>query len=158
MDLLTFALISLVVYSGLLFGALLSYWVKEELKPGEHYFKLAKRFIYFVLIATTCLIVGIEQWMVMLAIFLLLVVAYVKFMDSRYIQVFLGVILYYFRNHELFAIVASLIFIFNFPTATLMIQKAIKKGLVDRQKVIMSILVTHLWFFVGVVFFLFNIN
>lgn len=158
MELLTFFLVSVAVYAGLLFGALLSYGVKEELRPGEQYFKLAKRFIYMVLLVTTVLIAGFDKWAITLAIFALLAIAYIKFIDSRYLQLFLGVILYYFADHTMFGLIAALIFLFNFPTATLMVYKAMKKKLTNKRKVISSILITHAWFFAGVVFFLLNIK
>ena len=153
MNLFTFFLISLTVYSGLFFGSLLSYVVKEELQPGEQYFKLGKRFVYFVFAITTVLVAGFRPWGVAGALFVVLAFAYIKYIDSRYLQLFLGLILYYFVDHPLLPLFASMIFIFNFPTATLMIHKSIKEHLTDKKKVVLSILVSHLWFFVGVVFY-----
>lgn len=153
MDLLTFFLISLTAYSGLFFGAILSYFVKEELQPGEQYFRLGKRFVYFVFAMTTVLVAGFQPWWVAGALFVVLAFAYIKYIDSRYLQLFFGLILYYFVDHPLLPLFASIIFIFNFPTATLMVYKAMKEHLTNKKKVIVSILASHLWFFIGVIFY-----
>ncbi len=153
MNLSTFFLISLTAYSGLFFGSLLSYFVKEELQPGEQYFKLGKRFVFFVFAITTILVAGFQPWWVAGALFVVLAFAYIKYIDSRYLQLFLGIILYYFADHALLPLFASMVFIFNFPTATLMVYKAIKEHLTNKKKVVLSILLSHLWFFIGVIFY-----
>ncbi len=150
MEILNYFLISLVVYSGLLFGMVVSYLAKEELKDGKRYFVLLHNIVLaFILF----FVLEFFRVNVYLALFLPLVLVVVLFYfnevykKSYMVYLLLGIVFYLSsKNINLLLIVSSLILFYGFLIGSLQVN--------FKEKNYLKVLWQNLLFFVGFLLFL----
>ncbi len=149
MEIVNYFLISLVVYLGLLFGMVVSYLAKEELKDGKRYFVLLHNLILaFILF----FILEFFRLNAYLALFLplILVIALFYFKElykkSHIVYFLLGIVFYISsKNMNLLLIISSLILFYGFLIGSLQIN--------FKEKNYLKILVHNLLFFVCLILF-----
>src|SRR3989344_8721789 len=112
---------SLIVFSGLIFGAILALIAKEELKPGKRYFRIFQNILFAIIAAITIYFAYIVN--IFLAMSVLGISLYVLFSGSRFADIMMyskfAFIFYFTRNTEFFILLSSLIFLYGFPAGTL---------------------------------------
>jgi hypothetical protein len=120
---------SIFVYLGLLFGAILAYISKEELKSGKKYFILTQKIILLLIIISLLFYYNfgfLINLLLLTVLIILLSIFYYKKIHivnySKTIYLLLGVIFYLSSfNINLFIINSSLTFLYGFPTGSLLI-------------------------------------
>jgi hypothetical protein len=108
MAFLNYLLISLIVYSGLLFGIILSMMAKEEIKPGKKYFILVHNIILAFILYFILEIINANPFVT-----LLLPLAFVIFL-FRYT-------LTYSKSNVLYPILGGFFYISSFNTSQLLL-------------------------------------
>ena len=109
---LTKLLIIIIAFSGLLMGYLLTFLVKEEIKPGQKYFLWLERFFRLVIIIVLLWIIATPKAM-LLPFILGIIVGF--FLKIRYFYLGLAIAAASSLPVNMFVVVATLIFIYGFP-------------------------------------------
>lgn len=118
-------LILLISLTGILFGLILARIAPEELRPGKKYFSFLKRVIFVVIFFFGSYHL-LEKLFVLIPFLILMVIIFVIGLYSRnsYLEIInysLFVVPYFFLTEPTaHLLLASLIFLYGFPTGTLM--------------------------------------
>ncbi len=109
---LTKLLIAIIAFSGLLIGYLLTFLVKEEIKPGQKYFLWLERILRLAIIAVLLWVVATPKAMLLPFIIGIIIGLFLKI---RYF--YLGLVLAAASSlpMNLFVVVAALVFVYGFP-------------------------------------------
>jgi hypothetical protein len=169
MNPLNYFLIGLIVYSGLLVGAVLSFMAKEELKSGRKYFILVHNIIVAFILYFFLEFLNINVYLILL-LPLVLVVFLFRYSEiyskSWVIYIILGLIFYLSsKDDSSLLIISSLIFFYGFLVSALHINTKNKNyylTLGNSKRIsgvfknnIFDILLKNLGFFVGLVILFF---
>jgi hypothetical protein len=143
METINYILAVLVTFLSLFLGVVLARLTKEELKPGEKYFKFLK-YIFLIAVIFISLYVSISNKDFIIFAIVLVISLYLLFYKKKqketYIYALLGFIIYYSSSFiNLFLLESALIFLYGLPTGTL-----ITKGMIKKQKrlIVKEILIT----------------
>ena len=130
MELLSYSLVTLVVYAAIYLGMLLAFNSPEELKPGIKYFVLAEKLVYIAIIAL--FMYAFDSKNIILSIGLLvLAVFFIKYLNTNYSYIFLAVIFYISSTVDwVFKIEACLMFFFSLLHGTIYVHD--HKGMMKR--------------------------
>ena len=124
MEILNYVLALIGAFSGLFIGMLLGYITKEELKPGKKYFIWMQNII---LILAAIFVLYSFQLHIILSILigLILTLALIYFKPKAIIgYIILAIlILLIIEDINFFILTASLIFLYGFPTGSLILAK-----------------------------------
>jgi len=152
MQLINYTLTLTVSFLGLILGIILAYIAKEELRPGKKYFILLQKII-LTLIPSFFLFYllkeNISLLIISLLMFSILINSYSKKIKTHYIYPILALIFYFSsKNIDLFKIQAFLIFLYGFPTGSLLTKVTKKNYIGIVLKHISFIVIGLLLFFV----------
>ena len=139
---LTYALSSIVVYLGLVFGIIVAYIAKEELKDGKPYFIFLQNLIVALIIGALLYFYRISTYFIILFTLITFLATYLTddIRRSYFIYPLLAIPFYLNMNNPPSFILESLLILFyGFPTAALFVQK---------RKKIHFILLSHISFVV----------
>lgn len=109
---LTKLLIACIAFSGLLMGYLLTFLVKEEIKPGQKYFLWLERVLRLVIIGMLLWIIATPKAMLLPFIIGIIVGLFLKI---RYFYLGLALAAASSLPMNLFVVVAALVFVYGFP-------------------------------------------
>ena len=124
MEILNYVLIAVVVSIGLILGRVLAWIAKEEIRPGKNYFLILQKILFC---AAVILLMYLNKanvhyiWAGALVIFVYLY--YYKKISPEIVYGVLGLVLYLATKTEHFLLAGSLIFLYGFPTGTLLKDK-----------------------------------
>lgn len=104
-------ILEILSFLGLLFGAILYNFTKEEFKPGKKYFILLNRIILFILVVSLVYFSNLAWWGIVILFIIGLIVGYYV----KNIYLFFGLVVSVFQT-DLFRI---LVFLFGLPYGTL---------------------------------------
>jgi hypothetical protein len=142
MSFIGYSLASLICFGGLILGIILANITKEELKEGRKYF-MGLQNIFFALIIFFLLYFNTNIYLAVVVSFTVLVLLiFLKQPKMSYMAYPLMAIVFYLssKSTETFIIESSLIFLYGFPTGSLLIDFKKKNHL--------KIIVNHLIFIV----------
>jgi len=129
-DLLKYNLILIITYLGLAAGIILSYIAKEEIRVGKKYLQLLQKLLLTLIVFFTLYVFSINLIVVIvISVVIVLLLLFIKNIHQQYVYALLG--LFYWissKNINFFIIISSLIFLYGFPTGSLM-RKAEKKSI-----------------------------
>ncbi len=133
MEIINYTLTLIVSFLGLVIGIILAYIAKEELRAGKKYFILLQKVI-LTLIPSFFLFYflkkNISLLIISILLFSMLINSYNKRIKTHYIYPFLALIFFFsHKNIDLFRLEAFLIFLYGFPTGSLL-TKVTKKNYV----------------------------
>lgn len=155
MNFINYTLTLIVSFLGLILGIILAYIAKEELRPGKKYFILLQKvvltlilsfFFYFFLFFKKNYFLLVLS----LLVFFILIYFFIEKVKTYYIYPILALIFFFSsKNIDLFKIEAFLIFLYGFPTGSLL-TKVTKKNYIE-------IVIKHISFIIValLLFFLF---
>jgi len=133
MEAITYVLAVLVTFLALFLGMLLARLTKEELKPGDKYFKFAKVVLLIIITVISLTISFLNRHIATFAIILILFIILFftkKRKKETYIYALYGFIIHYSAGYiNLFLLESSLIFIYGLIAGTLITKKFINKEL-----------------------------
>jgi len=124
---INYFIVSFLVYSGLFIGLILAFIAKEEIKPGRKYFVFLKKMVLSLVIVFLFVLHKLDYIIVLPALAIVLVYFYKVrvnkgFNEDFLIYLILGAIFYSsYKNTNLFVIESSLMFLYGFPTGTLLV-------------------------------------
>ena len=124
---INYFLVSFLAYSGLFIGMSLAFIAKEEIKPGRKYFVFLKKMVLSLVIVFLFVLHKLDYIIVLPALAIVLVYFYKVrvnkgFNEDFLIYLILGAIFYSsYKNTNLFVIESSLMFLYGFPTGTLLV-------------------------------------
>jgi len=155
MDFINYSLTNIIVFFGLIIGIILAYIAKEELKDGKKYFILLQN-ILLAIIFFFCLFFYKTNLILTIAISLAVFFSLYFYLNTekrqriRYIDYgLLGIFFYYAsKNLNLFLLQSALIFIYGFPTGSLLINIKKKNFLEIILKNISFIIISLVLFFI----------
>ncbi len=121
----TTVLVSLLAFIGILLGALLAFFTKEELEPGQKYFEMLIKGILLVLMVVL-LFKSLENYLLTAIAFFLGIVISFLFRKNYF---YFGIALFSssFYSKDFFTFVAALIFLYGLPFGTLIAFNNLKK-------------------------------
>lgn len=129
---LDFLLSAIVVFLGLVVGAILAFIAPEELKPGEKYFSIFRRALLLSITIIFAYQYFTEVWLILLMVvfigysFYLFHFAKQK-SKERMIYFLLGFILFLaYKDRAIFLIQSTIIFLYGLPEGTLFAKEFIK--------------------------------
>ncbi len=105
-------LITIIAFSGLLIGYLLTFLAKEEIKPGQKYFLWLERLFRLAIIVVLLWMIATPKAMLIPFILGIVVGLFLKF---RYLYLGLGVAAASSLSIDVFVLVAALIFVYGLP-------------------------------------------
>ncbi len=140
MQSLTYFLAATVSFSGIIAGAVLAFFTKEEMKPGRNYFELLQKALLAATAAVFVYYLGL-QLPVRITIYaaLILLLALSRSINSSIAYASLGAVFYFSSfNKQPFLIISALIFLYGMPTGSLIVagrirtpkSEAVKKALI----------------------------
>lgn len=145
MDFLSYFLVSIASFSGLLAGASLAFISPEEMKPGRKYFLVFIKVIFVVIAATLALFLGAEKLYISIA-FVFVCAAFIIRIPQKFIYPMLGVFFYASsKDAALLPLVASLIFLLGLPKGTIF---AAEHFGVRKKRILQKIVIVHSMFFI----------
>ena len=124
---INYFLVSFLAYSGLFIGMSLAFIAKEEIKPGRKYFVFLKKILLSLIIVFLFALNKLDYIIILLALAIVLVYFYKLrvnkgFKEDFLIYLIFGAIFYLsYKNTNLFVIESSLMFLYGFPTGTLLV-------------------------------------
>lgn len=125
-------LASLIIGSGIIIGAILGKWVKEEIKPGMKYFILMKNILFSAVVLTTIFYYTKVNIMVALVIPLLFSALFIdKLQPVAIYSAFAIVLIMTSADSSLYLLISSLIFLTGFPIGTIIYNSAKKSALLE---------------------------
>ncbi len=131
MGYLNYAIVSLISFLGLFVGMVLAFVSPEEMKPGEKYFKIIKGLAFIVMAVIIVYLTWYHNILFFITIIVFLVF-YLKFLDSHWFYLALGIYMGLgFRMEKFFIVVACLVFICGLPTGSLFVYKSKSKKKFD---------------------------
>lgn len=134
---LKFFLASLIVGSGVIFGAILSIIAKEELRHGKKYFMLLKNIMFISVIITASIFYINTNYLVSLSVLLFLMVLFIKRFQLNLIYASFAVIcLLSDISDSSYLIISSLIFFAGFPVGSLATYELAKKEIFVEKKIL----------------------
>jgi hypothetical protein len=122
---LQFILLLLVSYLGLLAGAIISHYAKEELTSGKKYFKIGRAIIFGVIVFFFFMYLKLEYLISIPASLFAMVFAFIFSNRLRHINPglffysFFAVVIFESKKSDISAILASLVFIFGIFEASI---------------------------------------
>ena len=129
MSLLNYSLAALVAYLGLISGLMLSIVAKEELKAGRKYFFILQK-VLLVLIFSILLVLRPGYLPIFLSVIFMNYLLVHKNLSSPMIYLFLAGVFYLSSIRlDIFIVEASLIFLYGFPTGSIVASKSIKESI-----------------------------
>ncbi|MCP3682492.1 MAG: hypothetical protein GY861_07355 [bacterium] len=120
---LSFILASFIAFLGLIAGTIIAIFTQEELPTGRKYFFLLQKLI---LAAIAVLFVNVFDIHIALKVILYAIIIgllAVGVPKSQFLYPALGIILFFASKSSLFTIEALLIFLYGFPTGSLLFKK-----------------------------------
>ncbi|MBN2422651.1 hypothetical protein JXB41_05460 [Candidatus Woesearchaeota archaeon] len=137
MEFLRYVLLLLLGFSGLIIGIILTYFTKEELPTGEKYFKILQSFLVIVILFTFFYYLNLDLYLTLLLFILSIIILKIIVLKfniknpSKIIYILFGFVFYLSGKTQGVNIAVSLIFLYGFPTGSLVgkeiIDKKIKK-------------------------------
>lgn len=146
----TYFLAAIVSFSGLIAGAILAFFTKEELKPGKKYFELLQKALLAAIAAVFVYYLGLHL-LVRIAIYaaVILLLATSKSINSSVAYALLGAVFYFSSfSKQSFLIISSLIFLYGLPAGSIIATSLIRKR---KSEAVKKALITGLWFLAVVV-------
>jgi len=144
---ISYFLASIIVYLGLLLGAILIKLAPEEQKPGKKYFILLKKILFFIIIISILFFYKLNIFLITILIIFVLILILNKKINlekSPLVYLLLGIIFYLSSKiFNLFVIESVLIFLYGIPASSLIIKL--------KEKNYYEIFVKNLWFFIPVI-------
>ncbi len=119
----------MVSFSGIIAGVVLSFFTKEEMKPGKKYFELLQKALLAAIAAVFVYYLGL-QLPVRIAIYaaVILLLALSKSINSSIAYALLGAVFYFSSlSRQPFLIVSALIFLYGLPTGSIIAAGVIRK-------------------------------
>ncbi len=163
MAFLNYFLISLVVYSGLLFGIILSLMAKEELKSGKKYFILVHNILLAFILFFILEYINANPFVILLLplVFVIFLFKYtLTYSKSHVLYPILGGLFYIVSsNTNQFLLMSTLIFFYGVVVGTLQFDMKKTKKITNLYSVLMRnrycyVLLRNLLFFVCLILFL----
>lgn len=124
MEPLTYSLTALITFSGLFIGKALAHFAAEEMVAGRKYFLLMHKIIFVVIVALLINALNLNPFFrAVIYLVLLAALFFLRMIRSEIIYPLLGLIFFFGSKTELFMAISSLIFIYGFPTGSLLAKK-----------------------------------
>ncbi len=142
MQFLFYLLVSMVAFFGLVFGMMVTFIAKDELRQGRNYFVALQNVIVASATGVWLFYLNLDLYFVVILTLLVFFTTYLNESARKsYIFYPLMAVLFYVSSgtNLFFVLESSLIFLYGFPTASLLV-----KG----KKDILSVLLNHLPFLV----------
>ena len=139
---MSYFLVSLAVFSGLIFGIIVSFIAKDELKQGKPYFIVLQNLLVALALGVLFYFYKLDLYFVVVAVLLIFFSLFLvnSIKKSYIIYPLLAIFFYASSGIILFFVLESvLIFLYGFPTASLLIK---------RKKDIFPVILNHISFFV----------
>ena len=145
---ITYLLVSLTSYLGLLLGVILINMAPEEQKPGKKYFIFLKKILFFLIIASLLLYYSqniLLNIFILVFIIILMLNKKMNLNKSILVYLFFGIIFYLSsKDLNLLVIQSTLIFLYGVPNSSLILDRK-KKNYYD-------IFVKNAVFFIPIIF------
>lgn len=130
-----YLLLVVLSYLGLGVGVLISYFAKEEIKPGQKYFRIAKQVVFAAIFYLFLDHLMLEKLFILGLVFITTILSYVWDNRMRFVNAdwfyysFFAVVMYEIRLGEQLLNTSILIFIFGIIAASIKMKKLLKKTL-----------------------------
>ncbi len=124
MEILNYALVALIISLGLLSGRIIAGIAKEEIKQGKKYFLILQKILFCTVVFLLMYFNKTNvhyTWIGGLVIFAYL--SWFKKIPSYIISVVLGILLYLAALTDNFLLISAIIFLYGFPTGSLIKNK-----------------------------------
>ena len=137
---ITYFLLVLISYLGLAVGVIISHFAKEEIKPGQKYFRVAKHVLFGTIFFLFGIHLGIHEVFVLALVIVTSILSYVwdtkiHFVNTNWFYYsFFAVIMYETRLSELVMVIATLIFIFGLVSASIKMSKLLDSSIYSNIK------------------------
>ncbi len=147
-DLLKYSVILVITYLGLAAGIILSYIAKEEIMIGRKYLKLLQKILLSLVVLFVFYFLNINIILVIIiSVVILLLLLFIKNIHQQYMYALLG--LFYWissKNINAFIIISSLIFLYGFPTGSLLIK-------VEKKSIAQILMTTFYYLVIGLILY-----
>ncbi len=131
MSYLNYTIVSIISFLGLFVGMLLAFVSPEEMKPGEKYFKIMKG-ILFIVIGVVMVYLTWYNNLLFFITAIVFLVFYIKFLDSHWLYLALGIYIGLgFHIQKFFIVIACLVFICGLPIGSLFVSGSKSKKKFD---------------------------
>ena len=130
MNFMNYFLVSLIVFAALVSGMIIRYFTKEEMKEGEKYFILLQRLLALIIVGVFLYFIDTKIYWIIIALFVVSTLIYQFDVKLPVYYVFFGAF-FFFSSKEanFFLIMSSLMFLFGFPSGSLIKKEDVKKNL-----------------------------
>jgi len=122
MPFINYFLTSIISFSGLIIGIIISVMADEEIKPGKNYFIYLQKLILILILFFILYFYNLNLYLVVFASLIFAAVIHFYNIPSKIVYPFLAVVFAIsYGIEKLFLIESSLIFLYGLPTASLLI-------------------------------------
>jgi phosphoglycerol transferase MdoB-like AlkP superfamily enzyme len=130
MNFINYFLTSLIVFAALISGIIIRHFTKEEMKEGEKYFILLQRLLALIIVGVFLYFMNTKIYWIIIALFVVSTLIYQFDVKLPVYYVFFGSFLFFSsKEMNFFLIISSLIFLFGFPSGSLIKKEDVKKNL-----------------------------
>jgi len=149
MAFLNYVLVAIIAAIGLICGYFIAKIAKEELKEGRKYFIFLKRILLALILFF--LLLGFEVYillsLIVSVLFLFFILYFFKNIVKKNVLIYLILALVFFFSvkTKFFLIISSLIFIYGFPTGSLMFYQKKKEMALARPLIVFLIIAILLY-------------
>lgn len=123
MEILNYSLIALITVLGLAAGAVIGHFAKEELKPGKKYFIFLQKALFTAIIAVIMYVNRANVHYIWIGAAIIFIYLYFfEKINQAFAYALLGLAFFLAADTEMFLPVASLVFLYGFPTGSRLIK------------------------------------
>lgn len=139
-DIINYVFLVVVSYLGLGIGVVISHFAKEEIKPGQKYFKVAKQVVFATIFYLFAAHLGIEKIIDIALVTIITLLSYVWDTRTHFVNTnwfyysFFAVIMYETRASDLLIVISTLIFLFGIIAASIKMKKLLDSSLYSSLK------------------------
>jgi len=127
MEYISYIIVSLVAFLGLIVGSVLAFVSPEEMKPGRKYFIFMRRTLFVIISAFTLYLLW-DSNLLFFIFGVLFIFFYMKLLDKPVIYLMIGAYIpLSFHLAQYTAVIASLAFLFGMPAGSLYVSGSSKK-------------------------------